>query len=40
MVIPEEEREKEAGSLFKEIIPENFPNLGKERTYKSMKLIS
>ena len=29
--IPEgEERKKGAGSLFKEIIAENFPNLGKE----------
>ena len=40
MDIPKEEREKEAGSLFKEMIPENFPNLGKEWIYKSMKLIS
>ena len=30
MSIPEEEREKGAESLFKEIIAENLPNLGKE----------
>ena len=31
MGIPEaEEREKRAESLFKEIIAENFPNMGKE----------
>lgn len=30
MGIQEEESEKEAESLFKEIIDENFPNLGNE----------
>ena len=29
----EEEREKEAESLFEEIMAENFPNLGKETDY-------
>lgn len=28
MDIPKEEREKEAGSLFKEMIPEKFPKPG------------
>ena len=28
--IPEEDREKGAESLFKEIIAENFPDVGKE----------
>lgn len=30
MCIPEEVREKGAESIFKEIIAEKFPNLGKE----------
>ena len=32
-----EEREKGAESLFKEILAENFPNLGKETNIQSKK---
>ena len=30
IAVPEEEREKGTEKLFKEIIDENFPNMGKE----------
>ena len=32
------DRKKGAENLFKEIIDENFPNLGKEKTIQSMEL--
>ena len=31
--VPEEEKEKGADNLFKEIIAENFPNQGKETDF-------
>ena len=37
MVTKGEEREKGAESLFKEILAENFPNLGKETNIQSKK---
>lgn len=36
-IIPEEERERRTKSLVKEIIPGNFPNLGKQREIKVHK---
>lgn len=41
MGIPEEEKERETGGVFKETVAENFPNLRKElaKANRSTKLI-
>ena len=35
--LPEEEKEKGTESIFREIIAENFPNLGKELDIQSSR---
>ena len=37
IVVPEEEKKKEYEKIFKEIIVENFPNMGKECSIKSKR---
>lgn len=37
-ILEGQEREKGAKIIFKEIIAENFPKLGRDWIYKSMKL--
>ena len=37
IVVPEEEKKKEYEKIFKEIIVENFPNMGKEYSIKSKR---
>ena len=39
LAFQKKEREKVAKSLFKEIMAENFPNLGRDTQSKFMKLI-